>query len=81
MDPVIDIEKQILALPALERERLATFAWESLANDQSVAGNRYFDPEGLELARQRDAEIEAGVVKTIDHAEFLRRTDGSMDKG
>lgn len=80
MDAVIEIEKQILALPALERERLAAFAWESLVNDESVAGNRYFDPEGIDMARQRDAEIEAGLVKTIDHAEFLRRTGGGVDE-
>ena len=81
MNAIIEIEKQILALPAIERERLATFAWESLVNDESVAGNRNFDPDGIGLARQRDSEIEAGAVKTIDHAEFLRQTGGSKDAG
>ena len=76
MNTIIEIEKKILALPAVEREQLATLAWESLVGDPSVAGNRNIDPEGIEIAAQRDAEIESGVVQSIGHAEFLRRTGG-----
>ena len=76
MNTVVDLEKEILALPAAERERLATVAWESLVGDPSVAGDRNIDPEGIEIAAQRDAEIESGQVQPIGHAEFLRRTGG-----
>lgn len=51
-------------------------AWESLVDDPSVAGNRNIDLEGIEVAAQRDAEIESGAVQPIGHAEFLRRTGG-----
>lgn len=73
---VIDLEKKILARPAAERERLATVAWESLVGDPGAAGDRNIDPEGIEVAAQRDAEIESGQVQPIGHAEFLRRTGG-----
>ena len=76
MNTVIEIEKQILTLPAAEREQLATLAWESLVGDHSVAGNGNIDPEGIGIVAQRDAEIESGVVQSIDYAEFLRRTGG-----
>ena len=49
MNTVIDLEKEILALPAAERERLATAAWESLVGDPSVDGDRNIDPEGIEI--------------------------------
>ncbi|OOO01141.1 MAG: hypothetical protein USCGTAYLOR_02662 [Chromatiales bacterium USCg_Taylor] len=76
MKTIIELEKQILALPAAEREQLAAMAWESLVGDPSVAGNRKIDPEGIKAAAQRDAEIQAGTVQPIGHAEFLRRTGG-----
>lgn len=81
MNTTIELEKQILTLPAIERERLATFAWESLVNDLTLAGNSDFDPDGIKLAAERDAEIESGVVETINHAEFLRQTGGGPNEG
>ncbi len=76
MNTVIALEKEILALPAAERERLATVAWESLVGDPGAAGDRNIDPEGIEIAAQRDAEIESGHIQPIGHSEFLRRTGG-----
>lgn len=74
MNATLELEKQILALPAVERERLATLTWESLFNDPGIAGDREIDPEGIEIAVERNAEIESGKVKPIGHAEFLRLT-------
>ncbi|MDQ3775969.1 MAG: addiction module protein [Pseudomonadota bacterium] len=79
MNTVIDLEKEILALPPAKRERLATLAWESLVGDPSAPGDDNIDPEGIEIAAQRDAEIESGQVHPIDHAEFLRRTGGGSE--
>ncbi|MCA1602705.1 MAG: hypothetical protein LC776_14040 [Acidobacteria bacterium] len=76
MTTFIDLEKEILALPPAERERLATVAWESLVGDRSAAGDRNTDPEGIVIAAQRDADIESGQDQPIGHAEFLRRTSG-----
>lgn len=76
MNTVIDLEMEILALPAAERERLATVAWDSLVGDPGAAGDRNIDPEGIEIAAQRDAEIESGQVQPLGHDEFLRRTGG-----
>ncbi|MGH8489225.1 MAG: addiction module protein [Gammaproteobacteria bacterium] len=70
MNTIIELEKQILALPAVEREQLAMLTWESLVGDPDAAGNRNIDPEGIEIAAQRDAEIDSGVVQSIGHAEF-----------
>jgi hypothetical protein len=74
MNTVIDFDKEILALPPAERERLATVAWESLVGDRSAAGDRNIDLARIEIAAQRDAEIESRQVQPIGHAEFLRRT-------
>lgn len=76
MNTIMEIEQQVLALPEVEREQLAILVWESLVVDSSVAGNGNIDPDGIEIAAQRDAEIEFGQVQIIDHAEFLRRTGG-----
>lgn len=74
-----DLEKEILAFPPAERERLATMAWESLVADPSAASDHKIDPEGIEIAVQRDGEIESGQVQPIGHSEFLRRTGGSSE--
>ena len=79
MSTLIELEKEIMSLPAAERERLATVAWESLVNDPQAAGNRDIDPEGIQVASQRDDEIESGKVQPIDPAEFLRRTGGTSE--
>jgi len=79
MSAITELEKEILALSPAERERLATVAWESLVSDPNAAGNRAIDPEGIQLAAQRNADIESGIVKPIDHAEFLRRTGGASE--
>lgn len=76
MNNVMALEEELLALPAAERERLATAAWESLFSDPSAAGDPAIDPEGVEIAARRDTELESGRVKAIGHAEFLRRTGG-----
>ena len=74
MRAITELEKEILALSPIERECLAIVAWESLVSDPSAAGDPEIDPQGIQLAAQRDAEIESGKVQSIDHAEFLRRT-------
>ena len=79
MSKIAELEKEILALPAIEREQIATAVWESLLSDPNAASNRKIDPEGIQLADQRDKEIQSGQVKAIDHAEFLRRTGGKTE--
>jgi len=77
MNAVTELEKEVLALPIAERERLAVVAWESLVGDPDAAADRTIDPGGFDIAAQRDAEIESGVVQAISHTEFLRGTGGS----
>ena len=79
MSTIIELEKEILARSPAERERLATVAWESLVSDPNAAGNPVIDPEGIQLASQRNADIESGKVNPIDHAEFRRRTGGTAE--
>ena len=76
MSTVLELEKEILALPAAERERLATLVWQSLADDSPGLNDRAIDPDGLDLATERDGEIESGRVQTISHDEFVPRTGG-----
>jgi len=77
MSALTELEKEILALSPTERERLAMIVWDSLVNDPNAVGNPEIDPDGIQLATQRDAEIDSGKVQPIDHAEFLRRTKAS----
>jgi hypothetical protein len=77
MSTITDLEKEVLALPAAEREQLATAAWESLVSDPDALGDSGIDPEGIEIALQRDAELASGAIHAIGHAEFMRRTSGS----
>ena len=79
MSTLHELQKEALSLSPAEREQLAAIVWESLVNDPEAAGNRDIDPEGVQLAAQRDAEIETDKAKTIDHAEFLRRTGGASE--
>ena len=68
-----ELEEETLALSRRARTPRDD-AWETLIRDSNGAGNRDIDPEGIQLAGQRDAEIVSGRVRPIDHAEFLRRT-------
>jgi hypothetical protein len=82
MKRAAQLEKEVLSLPAEERARLASAAWESLEADPAFAADRTLDPEGVALALERDAEIEAGSVKPLslwsfDSAPPARRDEGS----
>jgi len=79
MSTVFKLEKEILALSSAEREQLAALAWDSVVGDPSAAGDPGLDREGIEIAGQRDTEIESGAVQPIGHAEFLRRTGGDPE--
>lgn len=76
MSTITELEKEVLALPPTEREQLATAAWESLVSDPNALGDPRIDPEGIEIALARDAELDSGTIQAISHAEFKRRTGG-----
>ena len=79
MNTVAEIEKVILALAPAERERIATVVWDSLADDLTAASDLGIDAEGIAVASQRDAEMELGRVKSVDHDAFLQRTGGRQE--
>jgi len=62
-----------MGLPPEEREHLALSAWKSLGDGSDAAIIETLDPEGVEIAIDRDREISSGSVKPISHPEFLRR--------
>ena len=70
------IERDLLRLPAAERERIVLLAWESLVSDPDAAANADIDPKGIRMAEARDKEIEAIEVTMIDQDEFRRLTGG-----
>jgi hypothetical protein len=49
MSSISDLEKEVLALPAAEREQLATAAWESLVGDPGALSDPDIDPGGSRL--------------------------------
>jgi hypothetical protein len=76
MSTITELEREVLALPPAQREQLATAAWESFVGDPGALSDPGIDPEGIELALQRDAELESGTIQTIGHSEFMKRTGG-----
>lgn len=76
MSAIAEIERELLDLPAVDRERLVLKAWESLVRDPSAAGEPEIDPEAIDIAKNRDSEIESGKTTAISQEEFTRRTSG-----
>jgi len=76
MSTITELEREVLALPAAEREQLAAAAWESLVSDPGAQSDPDIDPEGIDIALERDSELESGVVQAISYDEFMRRTGG-----
>jgi hypothetical protein len=74
MSDLSKLQKDLLRLPANEREELALSAWNSLGRGSDPAINAQLDPEGIELAMERDQQLDSGSVNPISHTEFLRRT-------
>ena len=72
MNSLDQLEAEILHLPPNDRERLALFAWESLTEDNDGYSNVAIDPDGLDIARQRDSELESGQVQPLNREEFDR---------
>ena len=74
MTTTAELETQLLQLPAADRARLLFRAWESLAEDQTVAADPQVDSAGIRLAMERDAALENGSVTALSEAEFRRLT-------
>jgi len=67
------IERELLGLPPAERERLALRAWKSLVESKEAASDPGIDPEGRELAKERDTELERGEVDAVEGRGFTTR--------
>ncbi|MBI2396627.1 MAG: hypothetical protein HYV17_02450 [Xanthomonadales bacterium] len=76
MKSTAEVEDDLMNLPAAERARLAMAAWASLEGDSAFAASVSFDPEGVVLAIERDAQMNAGSAQTLSRDEFLDRTGG-----
>lgn len=66
------IAPEALQLSDAERAQLASTLWASLENpyDKQTMSS---EAEAIELAAQRDAEIESGKVRAITHTEMMNR--------
>ena len=76
MNTIAELEKEVLTLPPADRERLVTAAWESLVSDPGALSDPGIDPEGIDIALQRDADLESGAIQALSHDEFMSRTGG-----
>ena len=72
MNTIDQLEAEILHLPPNDRERLALFAWESLMEDNGGCSNLAVDQCGIDIAIQRDSELESGQVQPLNREEFNR---------
>jgi hypothetical protein len=77
MDNASQIERELMALPPVERVRLVLKTWETLVDDPEAVADPDFDPEGLQLAQSREEELDQGTVRALTHREFRRRTNDS----
>ena len=73
MSNLARIEREVMRLAPEEREQLALAAWESLGDGSNAAVNEMLDPEGLEVAKNRDRSLSSGAERSIGHSEFLKR--------
>ena len=74
MSNLSKLQEDLLRLPANEREELALSAWQSLGRGSDSAINYQLDPVGVELAKERDQQLDSGSVNPISQTEFQRRT-------
>lgn len=75
MANITRIEKEVLDLPAPEREKTGVESVGRPGRDGESASDSNIDPEGVKLARQRDGEMDQRGVIGISHEEFRRRTE------
>lgn len=68
------MQQDLRFLTAAEREQLALAAWNSLGDGSDPAVSQQLDPGGIELALQRDGEVESGENNAITSEKFLQRT-------
>jgi hypothetical protein len=66
------IAPEALKLPLRDRDLLAASLWESIG-DPPMTTAGMDDDEAIELALQRDGEIESGAVKPLTHQELMQR--------
>jgi hypothetical protein len=66
------IAPEALRLPLKERALLAASLWESI-EDPYPLGPEHSDEAAINLALERDAEIETGMVKPISHGDLMER--------
>lgn len=61
---VAEVEKLVLSLPIIERARIADRIIESLPED-------FIDPDEMEIALQRDQEMEEDPSTVLSHEDFF----------
>jgi hypothetical protein len=66
------IAPEALKLPARERASLAASLWESIEDPFEVPVD-FDDEAALNLAEERDQEIESGLVQAIPHQDLMQR--------
>ena len=66
------IASEALRLPAKDRAMLAESLWESLADPYMIPAEKD-DAETIELAVERNRQMEAGEVKPVSHDEMMSR--------
>ena len=66
-----ELVPEVLKLPSRERALLACSLWESLEDPYDLTPRS--DEDSISLAWQRDAELEAGVVLPLSHAELMQQ--------
>ena len=66
------IASEALRLPPKERAMLAESLWESLVDPFKTPATAE-DSEAVDLAMERDSQLESGEVQPISHEEMMAR--------
>ena len=67
-----NIAPEALKLPARERALLAASLWESIEDPFEISVD-FDDEAALNLAEERDQEIESGRVQSVSHQDLMQR--------
>ena len=67
-----EIGPEALKLPLRDRAMLAASLWESI-EDPFELGLSLSDDDAIDLALQRDAELDSGKVQALGHTELMDR--------
>lgn len=71
-----ELKKQTMTLEPQDKLELITYLWDSIASDAQLSE----DEETIRIAKQRDYELEHGLVEGVGHEEVMASLKAIADE-